>query len=92
MVTNPSSSKYSISYLIFFLQLAGIGIIVLAVFFRANLIDLDIVKYEYISFFLLPIIFNLVEFSKSNPVYKVVIYILIGMGLYNNLLPIHCIF
>tara|TARA_B100000900_G_scaffold323293_1_gene282860 strand:+ start:6810 stop:8111 length:1302 start_codon:yes stop_codon:yes gene_type:complete len=86
-----SKSENSITLMMFILMFAGIGVIILAVFFRANFDDLDIVKYEYISYFIIPIIFVIVKFSAETPKYNILIYTLIGLGLYNNLLPIHCL-
>lgn len=86
-----SLSRNLIICLNFLLLFSGIGVLILAVFFRASLVDLDIVKFEYISYFLIPIIFNLIEFSKKHIIYKIAVYFLISVGLYNNLFPIHCI-
>ncbi len=86
-----STSENSITLMIVILMFAGIGVIILAVFFRANFQDLDIVKYEYISYFILPITFIFVKFSKLGNKYVILIYTLICLGLYNNLLPLHCL-
>ena len=86
-----TKSKNLIIFLGFFLVITGLSVILLAVFFRANLTDLDIVKFEYISYFLLPLVFNLVKFSETNNTCKIIIFFLISLGLYNNLLPLHCI-
>lgn len=84
--------KKKMIFLLFsILPLVGIGVLIIAAFFRINLADSDIFKFEYISFFLIPFSLVMYDLYKKKLALKLIILFMIFLGLYNNLIPLHCL-